>query len=94
MSTTVVNQPEQSRYALLLDGELVGIAEYELRDDAIAFVHTQIDDDQRGKGFAGILIRSALDDVRDNTQLRVIAECPYVRRFLREHPDYAALLRR
>ena len=42
MTLTVENQPDQSRYALLADGELIGVAEYDLRDDAIVFTHTEV----------------------------------------------------
>ncbi|KRC51578.1 acetyltransferase [Leifsonia sp. Root227] len=91
MSLTVVNQPESSRYALLKDGEQIGVAEYDLRDDAIVFTHTVVDEEKREKGIASTLVQEALDDVRANTELRVVATCPYVRHWLREHPEYQDL---
>lgn len=94
MTLTVENQPDQSRYALLNDGEVIGVAEYDLRDDAIVFTHTEVDPEKREKGMASQLVQTALDDVRDRTQLRVVASCPYVRSWLSEHPDYAGLQRR
>jgi predicted GNAT family acetyltransferase len=94
MALTVENQTEQSRYALLKDGEVIGIAEYELRDDAIVFVHTEVDPEKRERGMASELVQTALDDVRDHTALRVVATCPYVRRWLTDHPEYQALQRR
>ena len=96
MTTTlsVENQPEQSRYALLQDGEVIGVAEYEFRDDAIVFTHTEVDEDKREKGMASQLVQTALDDVRDNSDRRVVASCPYVRSWLSEHPEYADLQQR
>ncbi|MGN6426131.1 GNAT family N-acetyltransferase [uncultured Leifsonia sp.] len=94
MTLTVENQPDQSRYALLADGELIGVAEYDLRDDAIVFTHTEIDEEKRERGMASDLVQAALDDVRDNSSRRVVASCPYVRRWLQDHPDYQALQRR
>lgn len=91
MSLTVVKQPESSRYVLLKDGEQIGVAEYDLRDDAIVFTHTVIDEEKREKGMASTLVQEALDDVRANTDLRVVATCPYVRHWLREHPEYQDL---
>lgn len=91
MSLTVVKQPESSRYALLQDGERIGVAEYDLRDDAIVFTHTVVDEEKREKGMASQLVQEALDDVRANTDLRVVATCPYVRRWLSEHPEYQDL---
>lgn len=94
MTLSVENQPDQSRYALLQDGEVIGIAEYELRDDAIDFTHTEVDEEKREKGMASTLVQTALDDVRDHSERRVIASCPYVRSWLSEHPDYAELQKR
>ncbi|MFF1571440.1 GNAT family N-acetyltransferase [Leifsonia sp. NPDC058292] len=94
MSLTVVKEPDASRYVLLRDGERIGIAEYELGDGVIDFVHTEIDKGQREKGLASTLVQQALDDVRDDTDLRVAASCPYVRHWLGEHPEYQDLQQR
>lgn len=94
MSLTVVNSPESSRYELRKDGERIGVAEYDLRGDAIVFTHTVIDEEKREKGMASQLVQTALDDVRANTGLRVVATCPYVRRWLSEHPEYQDLQKR
>lgn len=94
MTLTVENQPDRGRYALLKDGEVIGVAEYDLRDDAIVFTHTEIEEAKRERGMASDLVQTALDDVRDNTSLRVVASCPYVRRWLGDHPDYQELQRR
>jgi uncharacterized protein len=94
MALTVQHEPDASRYALFSDGERVGVAEYDLRDDAIVFTHTEVDPEKREKGMASALVQAALDDVRDGSDRRVIASCPYVRRWLSEHPDYADLQQR
>lgn len=94
MSLTVTDQPEESRYALLKDGEVIGVAEYDLRDDVIVFTHTEIEEAKREKGMASTLVQKALDDVRDNSARRVVASCPYVRHWISEHPEYADLQRR
>ncbi|MFE4468527.1 GNAT family N-acetyltransferase [Leifsonia sp. NPDC056824] len=94
MTLTVENQADQSRYALLKDGEVIGVAEYELRDGTIVFVHTVVDPEKRERGMASQLVQTALDDVRDRTDLRVVATCPYVRRWLADHPEYRELQRR
>jgi uncharacterized protein len=94
MSLSVENQPDQSRYALLQNGEVIGVAEYRLHDDAIVFTHTEVDPAKREKGMASTLVQTALDDVRDNSERRVIATCPYVTSWLSEHPDYADLQKR
>ncbi|MFF1876864.1 GNAT family N-acetyltransferase [Leifsonia sp. NPDC058230] len=92
MTLTVEKEP--NAYVLIKDGERIGLTAYDLSDDTITFTHTEVDPEKREKGFAETLVRAALDDIRANSTLRVAATCPYVRHFLKEHPDYQDLLTR
>jgi predicted GNAT family acetyltransferase len=94
MTTTVANKPDQSRYEISIDGESVGVAVYELGANTINFTHTQVDTDNREQGLGGTLIQNALDDVRSTSSARVIATCPFVDRWISEHPEYQDLLER
>jgi predicted GNAT family acetyltransferase len=91
MGLVVSNQPENSRYILEKDGEQVGVAEYRQDADTITFTHTAIDEDKRERGMASELVQTALDDVRSNSDRRVIAVCPYVKHWLTEHSEYQDL---
>jgi predicted GNAT family acetyltransferase len=82
---------EQSRYELLLDGEVAGIADYEVVGDRIVFPHTEIRASLRNRGLGAELVRGALDDVRSRGH-QVVAQCWYVAQFIDEHPEYADLL--
>lgn len=53
--------------------------------------HTEVDEDRRGQGLGGELIQGALDDIRARGE-RIVAECPAVRRFVDDHPEYQDLL--
>jgi predicted GNAT family acetyltransferase len=94
MTTTVVNNPDQSRYEISIDGDLVGVAVYELGENSINFTHTQVETDNREQGLGGTLVKGALDDVRSESSARVIATCPFVVKWVSEHPDYQDLLKR
>jgi predicted GNAT family acetyltransferase len=94
MTTTVVDSPADSRYELVIDGAVAGLAEYRIDGNEIAFTHTEVDTDQRRRGLGGILVSGALDDVRARTGLRVVAACPFVAHWVGEHPDYQDLLER
>ncbi|HEV3225816.1 MAG TPA: GNAT family N-acetyltransferase [Acidimicrobiales bacterium] len=83
---------ERSRYELLVDGVLVGIADYRIDGDRIVFPHTEIDRARRGQGLGAVLVRAALDDVRPSGR-RVDPQCWYVAEFIDDHPDYQELLR-
>ncbi len=93
MSDVVQNQ-ELDRFELVIDGELVGYSAYELTDDEIIFTHTEILTQEREHGLGGRLVREALDHVRDHTDYRVVAQCPFVNRWISEHPEYQDLLTR
>lgn len=93
MSDVIQNQ-ELDRYELVLDGELAGYTAYQLSDTAITFTHTEILSQEREHGLGGRLVREALDQVRDNTDYRVVAQCPFVAKWISQHPDYQDLLSR
>jgi uncharacterized protein len=91
MELQVADNPEQERYEIRADGELAGFVQYHLRDGVIAFMHTEIDPRFRGHGVAGRLAQSSLEAARAR-HLAVLPYCPYVRRFIAEHPEYADLV--
>jgi predicted GNAT family acetyltransferase len=91
MATTEVrNADGRSRYELLVDGELVGIADYRIDGDRIVFPHTEIAPARRGQGLGDVLVRGALDDVR-GSGLEVVPACWFVREFLDANDQYADL---
>jgi uncharacterized protein len=85
------DQPEQHRYVLTVDGAIAGVSVYGLHGDVIRFIHTQVDRAFGGRGLGTRLARFALDDAR-RRGLRVIADCPFIARFIRMHPAYQDLL--
>jgi predicted GNAT family acetyltransferase len=91
MANEVRHNVEASRYELLADGELVGIADYRITDDRIVFPHTEIDASRRGQGLGAVLVRGALDDVAGSGRT-VVAQCWYVAEFIDENPEYQPLL--
>jgi uncharacterized protein len=91
MALEVVDNPDRSRYELRNDGHLVGFTEYHERDGVLVFPHTVITEPRRGAGYGTTLVQGALDDVRSRGR-RIVAQCPFVARFVAEHPDYADLL--
>lgn len=92
MDLDLAHDVHQRRYTLTADGTTVAYADYRLvADDAIAvFHHTVTLPDHRGNGFAGELVRRALDDVR-TTGRKVEPTCWYVAGFIEDHPEYADL---
>jgi predicted GNAT family acetyltransferase len=91
MASEVRHNPDASRYEIVQDGRVVGIAEYADRGDVKVFHHTEIDGPLRGGGLGAQLVQAALDDVRAHGG-RIIPTCWYVTQFVDEHPDYGDLV--
>lgn len=82
------------RYLLLRGDRRLGLADYELAPGVITIVHTEIDPELQEHGLGSKLVAGVLDDIRTSSELRVAATCPFARRFLRDHPEYADLTTR
>jgi predicted GNAT family acetyltransferase len=91
MANVVRRNPERSRYELLVDGELVGVADYHIDGSRWTFPHTAITPSRRGQGLGAELVQAALDDVRRSGGT-VVPLCWYVAEFIDTHPDYGDLL--
>lgn len=83
---SVVDVPERSRYEALVDGRHAGFLVYDLGPDSITLVHTEVDDAFAGHGIGGRLVAGALRDIR-RRGLHVVPRCPFVVRWMHEHPD-------
>ena len=87
----VVDNPSASQYEVFADdGALAGYSTYERQGDHIVFLHTEIDLDHEGQGLGSILVRTALEDVRDRG-LKVVPRCPFVKEYLERHLEYDGL---
>ncbi len=88
----VVRNEERSRYELVVDGEVLGFADYRPgADGRTVFPHTVIDAGRRGQGLGAALVRGALDDVAARGG-SVEPLCWYVAQFIDDNPEYQSLL--
>jgi predicted GNAT family acetyltransferase len=90
--TEVRNNPEQSRYEAVVDGEVAGFAAYQLTNQIIVFTHTEVDPAYEGQGIGSLLAQTALDDVRRSGDRQVLPLCPFVSAWIGRHRDYADLV--
>ncbi|WP_044494620.1 GNAT family N-acetyltransferase [Nesterenkonia massiliensis] len=91
-STQVIHQPEQDRFAMMVEAQTAGFAEYrETGAQARAFTHTEIDESFQGQGLAKQLVTEALDLTREQG-LTVLPYCPLVRSFIAKHSEYLQLV--
>jgi uncharacterized protein len=87
----VQDNPEELRYELRLDGKLAGEIRYRRQPGSVVLVHTDVEPSLEGRGLGAVLVRGALDDIRSRGE-RVVPFCPFVRAYIRRHPEYADLV--
>jgi hypothetical protein len=89
--TRVVDNPQATRFDILVDDQVAGFTQYQRRGSTISFTHTEIDPSFEGRGLGSVLVRAALDAARAEG-LSVLPFCPFVRRFIQRHSEYVDLV--
>jgi predicted GNAT family acetyltransferase len=92
MSTTVRDNPDHSRYEVLVDDQVAGFSAYELTDGRITFTHTEVSEEYAGQGLAKKLVTEQLGDA-ERRGLAVVPLCTYVRKVIsRNAAEYLPLV--
>jgi predicted GNAT family acetyltransferase len=79
------------RFELQLPEGMATLTYRIVEPSTIVLVHTEVPFAARGHGAAASLAHDALDYARTN-ELDVVPECPYVRAYIRRHPEYRELI--
>jgi predicted GNAT family acetyltransferase len=84
------HNPEWDRFEVLVGGRVIGKAAYKDYDGGPQriFYHTVINEEYGGQGLAGKLATEALDQTV-GAGLNIVPVCPYIKKFLSKHPEYA-----
>lgn len=90
-NVSVVDNFESSRYEVLVAGEVAGFVEYRRTPGRVVFLHTEINQGYEGRGLAGRLATSALDDVRSRA-VKITMTCPFMTGYVERHPEYTDLI--
>jgi predicted GNAT family acetyltransferase len=85
------NQKDANRYAMHIDGELVGVLDYRIGDGVIALSRAFTNPLHRGKGYAAELVDYAVKDI-ETTELAVLPSCWYVGEWFDKHPERRGVL--
>lgn len=90
MTPDVHDDPGRSRFELNVEG---GVAFIDYRRDGAVLVltHAEVPPALSGRGLGSRLVRETLDLIRARGE-RVVPRCPFIARFIAEHPAYADLL--
>ena len=74
------------RFEIHLDGNLIGVCDYTQHGNRLSFNHTEIEPAHGGKGYAKLLVETALDDAATQ-HLEVAPYCSYIRKVITEQPE-------
>jgi len=85
------DNPEEHRYEAWVGQDVRGFIDYHLQPGLVTIMHTEVDPDAEGQGVGSRLAAGALDDIRSRG-LSVLVVCPFVREYVRRHPQYADLV--
>lgn len=88
----IADRAGRSRFEARLDDVLAGRLDYRRSGGTIDFTHTVVNQAFGGRGVGSALVRHALDAVRAEGGVRVVATCPFVKAWIDKHPAYADLL--
>ncbi|MGH3923938.1 MAG: GNAT family N-acetyltransferase, partial [Pseudonocardiaceae bacterium] len=83
---------ELTRYVAYLDDDEIGELAFSPSGDVVTALHTEVAESAEGQGVGSTLARTFLDDIRSAGR-RVVPLCPFVRGWIKTHPDYADLVR-
>lgn len=91
MDAKVRNAEDLGRYELVVDEDVVAVADYYDRGDVVVMPHTEVAHQLRGRGYGAMVVQGALDDLRARGK-RIVPSCWYVREFIQAHRDYEDLV--
>lgn len=94
MVRTLAHEPDANRYVLRHGDELVAVVDYAKNGGTISFTHTFTSPKRRGNGHAAEVVEFAVDDIEQNTELRILPMCWYVAEWFDQHAERAHLLNR
>ncbi len=88
----VRNNTVDRRFELMIEGKL-SIIGYDMPDENnIIFTHTEVPEELKGRGIASRLAKVALEFAKSKG-LTAIPLCPFVKSYIRRHPEYQALVK-
>ena len=86
----VVNNIAKQRFEVHV-GEEIAVIDYYLRGEELVFTHTGVPNALEGHGIGSLMARTALEHAKTEN-LAVVPECPFVRGYIKRHPEYQPLV--
>jgi predicted GNAT family acetyltransferase len=87
----LVHEEDSNRFVLIDGDTFVGEVTYEIEDDLMLLLSAEVPREIRGQGYGKTLVRHTLEHLRDNGSPRVQPVCPFIAKFMMQHPEFQAL---
>lgn len=89
----ITNDTQHSKFTTIVDGVEAKIIYKRGTGNAYDLVHTIVPKEIEGRGIAGELVKFAIATARAEN-VKIIATCPYVKRWFEKHPEQDDVLLR
>lgn len=87
----IINNKEKSQFEISFpDGEYA-VLTYRWLKGSMVLMHTLVPAAHRKQGIGAELVKYALDYARSQN-LKIIVYCPFVAKYLKDHPEYNNLI--
>lgn len=87
---TIRHDPDRQGFFTGTNGSEAELTYREKPNGTLVYNHTYVPDALRGQGIAGKITKYALDWAKENGK-KVRATCPYVVKYLENHPEYESI---
>ena len=81
----VVDNRDASQFELLVEGK-TAFLRYERTPATLTLIHTEVPESLRGRHLGDLLAKAGIEAARAEG-LTLIVQCPFVRAYLRKHPQ-------
>ena len=90
MSYQLIDNEELKQYEFHIE-EFIPRIEYIKAKNQIFLTHTEIPNFLAGKGVGAVLVKQALEDIKQK-DLTLVPLCPFVALYIKRHPEWRKLV--
>lgn len=86
----LINNQAIHNFEMVVDGHRAFI-DYKQHDNKVFIIHTEVPVELEGRGVAPAMVEKAFKYLEANN-LKIVPYCPYIKVFLKRHPEWERLL--